>query len=266
MVIDRMKIGGLLAGLFLLCPLLLAGQDFEKDYNLPAGSVISVKSISGDIKINGTTGSTIHVKAVKKGEDKDKVQVIENSSANRLELRSEYAPNCHCNASIEYFIDVPGSVDYVFDALDTASGDVSVAGVKGTVKTHSASGDIVAHQITGKLEISTASGDVKLDHINGSVSAKSVSGDVEVNLEKLSGTDPLNFESVSGDVAISAPSSLDAELDLKTVSGDMHTDFPLTIESAQYGPQKGAKGKIGQGTHKIMIKSVSGDIHLKKVS
>jgi lia operon protein LiaG len=114
--------------------------------------------------------------------------------------------------------------------------------------------------------VSTASGDVKLDRISGSVEAKSVSGDVEVNLEQLSGSDSLSFKSVSGDVVIVAPSTLDAEIEMKSMSGDLNTDFPLTIQSVQFGPQKGATGRIGQGTHKIEIKTVSGDVRLKKSS
>ncbi len=255
-----------LAGCLLLFPLFLFGQDFEKNYNLPAGSKISVDSVSGDITVTGYAGSSIHVKAIKEGYDKDKVQVVDNSTSNRLELKAEYPHSCNCEASIRFILEVPSGTEYLFDTLSTASGDIAVSGVKGTVSLRSASGDLSARQISGKLDVNTASGDVKLDRIIGSVVAKSVSGDVEVDLEQLQGSDPLSFKSVSGDVVIAAPANLDAEIEMKTLSGDMTTDFPLTIESAQFGSQKGATGRIGQGTHKIEVKTVSGDVRLKKSS
>jgi predicted membrane protein len=255
-----------LGGFLLLVPVFLFGQDFEKNYNLPPAGTISIDSVSGDIAVSGYAGTSIHVKAVKEGHDKDKVQVVDNSSSNRLELKAEYPHQGECDASIRFIVEVPSDTEYSFDALSTASGDISVTGVKGTVHIRSASGDISGAQVRGKLVVSTASGDVKLDRISGSVEAKSVSGDVEVNLEQLSGSDPLSFKSVSGDVVVVAPSTLDAEIEMKSMSGDLNTDFPLTIQSAQFGPQKGATGRIGQGTHKIEIKTVSGDVRLKKPS
>lgn len=266
MSIDGKKRWIFWAGCLLLFPSLLFGQDFEKSYNLPAGATIQVDSVSGDISVNGYAGSSIHVKAIKEGQDKDKVQVVDSSTSNHLELKAEYPHNCNCDASIRFIVEVPSGTEYLFDTLTTASGDIAVSGVKGTVNLRSASGDLTGRQISGKLDANTASGDVKLDQIVGSVVAKSVSGDVEVNLEQLQGSYPLTFKSVSGDVVVKAPANLDAEIEMKTLSGDLSTDFPLTIQSAQFGSQKGATGRIGQGTHKIEVKTVSGDVRLKKSS
>jgi lia operon protein LiaG len=253
-------------GCLLLFPMLLFGQDFEKSYTMPAGATIKLDSVSGDISVTGYAGSSIHVKAIKEGHDKDKVQVVDRSTSDRVELKAEYPHNGNCDASIRFVVEVPSGTEYLFDDLATASGDIAVTGVKGTVNLRSASGDLTARQISGKLDVNTTSGDVKLGQLVGSVVAKSVSGDVEVNLELLQGSDPFSFKSVSGDIIIEAPANLDAEIEMKTLSGDMSTDFPLTIQSAQFGSQKGATGRIGQGTHKIEVKTVSGDVRLKKSS
>jgi DUF4097 and DUF4098 domain-containing protein YvlB len=74
------------------------------------------------------------------------------------------------------------------------------------------------------------------------VSASSVSGDVKVEINRLDGADEMKFNTVSGDVSVMLPSSLDADVDMSSHSGSIKTDFaievPRTIRLAQLGSRQ----------------------------
>jgi DUF4097 and DUF4098 domain-containing protein YvlB len=72
----------------------------------------------------------------------------------------------------------------------------------------------------------------------------------------------MNFSSASGDVRVSMPSNLDADVSLSTVSGSVKTDFPIEIEKDRWGAGSRAKGKLGSGTRILKITSASGDVSL----
>lgn len=240
-------------------------QNFQKSYPLSAGGSISVKNVSGDIKINGYGGETVQVTATKEGRDADRVEIEDLSSGNRVELRVKYPQNCNCDASVNFEVQVPKSTKFQFDKIATASGDISLEEVTGDIDAKSASGDVRVVNSSGDIDVATASGDVLVDDAEGLVSAKTASGDVKVNITNLSNANgKMEFASASGDVDVRVPGNLGAQVDMATVSGDVHSDFSLNVEKREYGPGATARGSIGNGGMRISIKSASGDVSLRK--
>jgi len=257
----------LLAGFGLIT--LLAGaasaQDFHKQYST-AGATVIVHNVSGDVIVNGYDGSQVVVDGFATGADRDKVSVEDLSQGDRIELRAHYPRNCECDASIKFEIKVPRSIRYAIGPLSTASGDISVADVTGEVSAKSASGDVKVSRVTGQVTASTASGDVEVDHVVGPISAKSSSGNVTGTLDQLDASGELVFTTASGDVRIIAPASLNAEVEIHTVSGSLNTDFPLQITVPRYGPSRSAQGRLGDGSHRVRISSASGNVTLSSHS
>jgi DUF4097 and DUF4098 domain-containing protein YvlB len=107
------------------------------------------------------------------------------------------------------------------------------------------------------------SGDVRVKNVSGSVSASAVSGDVEVAVDRLEGGDDMKFSSVSGDVSVHLPSSLDADVDMSSFSGSIKTDFPIEVRTEKYGSRSSARGKLGEGSARLKMSSVSGDLSLR---
>jgi DUF4097 and DUF4098 domain-containing protein YvlB len=99
--------------------------------------------------------------------------------------------------------------------------------------------------------------------VSGSVNASAVSGDVDVSINRLDGTDDMKFSSVSGDVSVRLPSSLDAEVDMSSFSGSIKTDFPIEVRSERYGSRHWARGRLGSGSRTLHMSSVSGDLGLR---
>lgn len=245
----------------------VSAQDFQKTYSVQAGAVIRVENVSGDIRVTGYDGSAIEAKGFKEGRDKDLVDVEDTSTTDSVTLKVRYPHNGNCDASIRFELLVPRSTRYQFDRLSTASGDISVKDIAGRLKINSASGDVMVDHTQGEVEASTASGDVSVKGIQGTVNANSASGDVEVEIVKLEGTSQLKMKisTASGDVSLRLPPNPDVEIDMSTVSGSLHTDFPIEIQTPEYGPGQSAHGRMGSGAFQLKATTVSGDINLQRI-
>ena len=249
-------------GVVLLASAAAAAQDFSKQYNLAAGGHIVIHSASGNIKVTGYNGSAVLVTAEKEGRDRDRVDVEDLSSGDRVELRSRYPEHCNCQASVNFNVQVPRGAKYSFDKISSASGDVEIRQVAGEINGRSASGDVTVEDVQGNINASSASGNVRVTKATGTVNAHSASGDVEVDLAGIKGTGSMEFTSASGDVRVKAPASLDADVDMSCISGDIKTDFALQVEKAEHGPRRAAHGRLGSGSRTVKIRSASGDVSL----
>ncbi|HEU4584760.1 MAG TPA: DUF4097 family beta strand repeat-containing protein [Gemmatimonadaceae bacterium] len=167
----------------------------------------------------------------------------------------------------------------------SVSGDVQVANATGRVEIQSVSGDASAQRVGGGVKGSTVSGELTLSDVNGDVDANTVSGDITLDGVRSSfvrsnttsgdvhfaGTlDPkgsYEFNSHSGDIEIAVPGG-GASLDVRTFSGDVDSDFPMTLEpGARTGERgRGMRFTIGGGGARISARTFSGDITIERAS
>ena len=240
-------------------------QDFRQRFNLGPGGSITIKNVSGDINISGYDGSAVEVTAYKEGRDRDQVSVENLSTANRVSLRADYPNNCNCDASLRFEVRVPRSVRFNFDKISTASGDLKAEGITGRVEMNTASGDVTVAGVSGEIHASSASGNVNVKDASGRVNASSASGDVEVELTRVEGDGDMRFSSASGNVHVRLPASIDATVEMSTVSGSIETNLPIEVKHNNYGPGSRARGQLGGGSRLLKISSASGDVSLKSI-
>jgi len=222
-----------------------SAQDFQKTYRIAPGGQIKIGNVSGDVIVTGYDGDSIVVTGTKKGRDRDQVEVEDRSGTANVDIGVRYPKNCNCDASIRFDVQVPRSIKYDFDHISSVSGDVKVTGV------------------TGRLNASAVSGDVHITDVSGSVSASAVSGDVKVEITRLDGSDDMKFNSVSGNVSVMLPDSLDADVDMSSFSGSIKTDFAIEVKSERFGSRHSAHAKLGDGSRRLKMSSVSGDLSLR---
>src|ERR1051325_11300668 len=144
-----------------------AAQDFQKTYSLTSGGQIRIGNISGDIVVTGYDGNAILVTGTKEGRDSDKVEVEDLSTGNSIDVHVKYPKHCNCDASINFKVQVPRSMSYNFDSINSVSGGVEIQGV------------------TGDIKAASVSGEVRVKNVSGSVRATSVRGSVEVDIQSL---------------------------------------------------------------------------------
>jgi DUF4097 and DUF4098 domain-containing protein YvlB len=128
-------------------------------------------------------------------------------------------------------------------SIDTGSGNVTGTEVK-------------ADQVT----VETGSGDIELTGTAApALSLETGSGTVRADLR--SEVRSLSVETGSGDVAVTAPATLDAEVEIETSSGDIESDFPLQVTRHA---RDHLVGRIGSGRGRISVETGSGDVRLLK--
>jgi DUF4097 and DUF4098 domain-containing protein YvlB len=147
-------------------------------------------------------------------------------------------------------------------SLDTGSGSVDVTGFQGSSLTiDTGSGDVTGSDVESEeLSVDTGSGEVRLTGVTSPrLSLETGSGGISAELRR--DVSSLQVETGSGDIAIRAPATLGAEVEIETSSGDIETDFPLLVTRQS---RDHMVGTIGDGKGTIAIETGSGGIKLLK--
>jgi DUF4097 and DUF4098 domain-containing protein YvlB len=199
------------------------------------------------------------------------------------------------NVSVDYKVWVPEAAGV---ELKSVSGDVTVAAIYGPAKVKCisgnvglagaggaeidlVSGDLTMAKIAGDAHVKAVSGNIDITGIKGSVEVKCVSGDIKlldvadaqtVGAESVSGNITFTggikaggryeIKTHSGDVRMTIPAGSEFDLEANTFSGDIDTDFAITV-SGKMSPRE-VHGTVGKGGATIILKSFSGNVDLKK--
>jgi DUF4097 and DUF4098 domain-containing protein YvlB len=239
-------------------------QDFQKTYAMSPDSSIRIRSISGEVRIQGYDGAKIEIDGFKIVRNCDRVEIVDRSTASQIDVDVRYPERGNCDASVDFKVRVPRNTRYNFELIRSISGNVYLTDVTGRVKAESISGFVQLQNIIGAVSASSISGTVNVQNVNGMVNASSTSGNVEVFLKQIEGSGDMVFSSISGNVHVKAPLTLDANVTMSTLSGRLKTDFEIEVQQRRYTPGFSARGRLGAGTHNIQIRSVSGTVSLMK--
>jgi DUF4097 and DUF4098 domain-containing protein YvlB len=225
---------------------LAEAADFHKTYDRASSGFITIFTWNGDIKLSGYDGRNVEVTAVKKGPDRDLVEIQDDSFGNHVHLFSKYLDFGRNNATVDYEVRVPKEIFYNQIYLKSNSGTITVKGV------------------AGSLRLETVGRAIEVRDVEGMLMASSVSGDVKGYLKQTTYRSVLRFASISGNISVQAPPDLSAQVHLESASGRLKTDFPLEAKETRYGSGKFAFGKLGAGNQVLDIRSVSGAVTLSK--
>lgn len=147
-------------------------------------------------------------------------------------------------------------------SADTVSGALTLehttASANADVTTTSGEMTLTAFSAPALL-IETTSGAVSLSGRVDSLTGSSVSAPLTAELTRCPAE--LSIQSVSGGVTLTLPENDGFYLDYSTVSGALHSDFPLTG-----GLAKSGKALYGDGGSRFSVSTTSGAITLKKAS
>ncbi|MEO5814434.1 MAG: DUF4097 family beta strand repeat-containing protein [Gemmatimonadaceae bacterium] len=152
--------------------------------------------------------------------------------------------------------------------IDALSGDVVVTGVKGETRINTVSGGVELTGARGDLEIESVSGDIDLrDVVAKQVRMHTTSGDVSFAGQIIDGG-RYEFNTHSGEIVLSLPTEIGAELSVATFNGGIESDFPITLKAGEHGigasQAKRLNFTVGHGTARISAETFSGDITLKR--
>jgi hypothetical protein len=92
--------------------------------------------------------------------------------------------------------------------------------------------------VDGNIEVTNVNGSITLTDVSGTVVAHSTNGEVHVTLKQVTPEKPMSFTSFNGDVDVTLPPGLKANLKMRTDHGEVLTDFDVKVE--QRPPQVSA--------------------------
>jgi DUF4097 and DUF4098 domain-containing protein YvlB len=234
------------------------GDDFHWERRLAPGQRVHAKNINGDITVSPSSSGRVEIVGIRHGSSR----AADRLTANVQEtddgiivcvVRTDSDDECDGNgyhhhgddddwgnASLNLEIRLPSSIG--IDA-SSVSGNVDITGAEGDIRAGSVSGDV-------RLERLRAS----------SVEARTVSGEITASIESLTGNGPLSFKTVSGDVRLEVPRNFDADLSMSTVSGDLDSDFQITVSGGM--SRRRIEARIGRGGRRLELATVSGSVRI----
>lgn len=238
--------------------------DFRWEKALPNGSTVSLHNLNGDVTVSPSTSGKVEVVGRKQGNrryfDEITLEVIETSHGItvcpvwknvdmecserglRMHERRRDRDDDWNDVAMDIEVKLPRDV---MVSANSVSGDVSVVGAQGDVRAGSVSGDVRMERLRANR-----------------VRASSVSGDVTVGVESLTGEGDLHFSSVSGNVIAELPQGIDADVTMRSVSGSLDSDFPLTLNGGRMS-RNSLDARIGKGGRSLEVTTVSGNVRLR---
>lgn len=244
-------------------------QDFRWSGAAAAGAQVSVSNISGNVTVIPSTTGKVEVLGTKRGSGRnlDRIKADVQQTSRGIAVCVLYGDNSYCddngyhsnnnsrdrddndwggNARMDLEVAIPMNLQV---SASSVSGDVSVTGAQGDVRAN------------------TVSGDVRLDKLHASsIKANTVSGDLEVRIDEFTGRGDLSFNTVSGDLTLMVPRNFDADLSMSSVSGDVNSDFALTVGSMNRMHRGSVEARIGNGGRRLEVHSVSGSLRLRSIN
>lgn len=141
-------------------------------------------------------------------------------------------------------------------------------------------GDISVTNVDGELDVNDVNGSVTLTGVSGTVVAHALNGKVLVTFSRVTPSKPMAFSSLNGDIDVTFPADLKANLVISSDRGDVFSDFDVAM--AARAPQqvaedsrsqdgryhvkidKTVRGTINGGGQEIQFRNFNGNIYIRK--
>lgn len=219
------------------------GKSIHLD-NIPSDQVrkIIIKTASADVKIMLSV-DRLSIKAL--GDNSGKLRTTYDEGMLEISTRT-------AGRDLDMLeLRVPSTVESL--SVTTASGNVKVLDRIGDMQVRTASGDIIIEACSGDVEAHSASGSIIVARCGENVRFDTVSGDIRMDIDdQCCGA---QISTTSGNVDIRYPEDFDGDISWTTMSGEVECDC------ANMGNRR---ARIGSGTVPVQVRTLSGDIFLKK--
>ncbi|HEX7287807.1 MAG TPA: DUF4097 family beta strand repeat-containing protein [Candidatus Angelobacter sp.] len=166
------------------------------------------------------------------------------------------------------------------DALRHSTDLVITVPVRTSASLHTVNGgDIVVTGIDGELDINNVNGSVTLKNISGSVVAHALNGRVLVTFNRVE-VKPMAFSSLNGDIDVTFPPDIKANVSMRTDNGEVYSDFDVQLAAGapqqvvednrgkggkyRVKVEKTVRGTINGGGPEIQFKNFNGNIYIRK--
>ncbi|WP_128545184.1 DUF4097 family beta strand repeat-containing protein [Larkinella soli] len=153
--------------------------------------------------------------------------------------------------AVSYTIRVPRRVALLYEQINWQGGKIHITGME------------------GDLEVRTHNAAIELENVTGPIVANTTSGEVRVAYSALNQEKPSAISTVNGMIDVSLPASAKTNLRLRSIQGEMFTDFDLNLKGGRDGLSRVGGGQVISGTTNgggvdIQLNTISSNIYIRK--
>lgn len=225
---------------------------------MSAGQTLEIKGVNGGITLVPGGGGEARVTAVKTGRRSNPrevaIEVVEHAGGITIcavypNARGRQPNECRPGSGGRMQVE-NNDVNVEFSVRVPAGINVIAATVNGGIEGENLPAAVTARTVNGSVTLGSS----------GVVRATTVNGSIDVSMARADWSGELKLESVNGSVTARMPANLSAEVSAATVTGDLNTDFPLTV-SGRFGGRR-INGTVGSGGRSLDLKTVNGSVSL----
>ncbi len=265
----------MLAILFLFAANIAAQETVTVPLSNPTKSgILQIEIISGSIIVKGTKEKDVIIKRTRRKDD------TQNGNINKNRKGLKKVLNNSLEFSVKEFDNVvkvqsSSSVIIDFEILVPENFSLKISTIN--------KGEIYVENVNGTMDISNTNGEIRLKDISGSVSADALNKDITINFIKVTPNVAMAFSSLNGDIDVTFPKAIKADIKIKSDRGEIYTDFNLKEKQSKEeqskvkmrnGQNKNTYnvefkkqwviGSINGGGAKILFKNYNGDVIIRE--
>ncbi|HEX4914166.1 MAG TPA: DUF4097 family beta strand repeat-containing protein [Vicinamibacterales bacterium] len=201
-------------------------ETVDRTVPLPANGTLRLKTFSGRVKITGTSGDQVVIKAVRRATrdrlDDIKLEITTSGSTVEIDANHRIVERRNDNVvETDFDIQVPSRA---------------------------------------RLDIKTFSAPVTVINVNGSQHIDGFSSDITVEATELGDNADIDVNTFSGDVRLRLPGSARGNISFNSFSGSFESDLPVTLSTSS---RRNFRGSLnGGGNGDFRLKTFSGDVRI----
>jgi hypothetical protein len=207
---------------------------------------LKLSNVTGSIEVNGWDQDRVEITYRKKAANDTllkKLLVSARHDGRVLDIDTHYPKRCR-RCAISFKVYIPRSMEKI--DITTVTGSVELAGLD-HVEQASAS------TVTGSVKAVLSCRDCDFGSVTGSIRAE---------FNKIDEGGEISASLTTGSVRLYLPDDFSGKVRLHTVTGSLHTDFPITLGGTLKRTR--IEGSIGEGSSRIKADTVTGSISLLK--
>ncbi len=223
-------------------------ETVERTLQLPAGGTVQLKNFSGNVRISGSTGGDVVIKAVRRATrerlDHIKLDITESGSTIVIDANKRDEDWEERNNNV---------VETTFDIQVPAAARLDI---------HAFSSDLTVTDVVGQQKLETFSGDISVAGARGALEVKSFNGSIDVDLRSAGAEPEIEAETFSGSIEARMANDAKGRLEFTSFSGSFESDLPLVNQSSN---KRNVRADLPGGTGETLrFKTFSGELKILK--
>ncbi len=111
-------------------------------------------------------------------------------------------------------------------------------------------GNIFVEHVDGEIDADDLNGKVTLKNVGGAVVAHSLNGPVLATIDHVDSGKPMSFSTMNGDIDVTLPDDVKANVRMKTDNGEIYSDFDVKLEAGTH-MLSGESGRQPNGSYRL---------------